>query len=188
MILVLERSGEAFALTLTPEVVRTKDRFGLEHARGQLGIVSTDMMTRELGLVAALRESAAEVWNVTAGTLQGVGQMIMGVRSADELGGPLRIAEMSGKVAQDGVWAFLWFIVVISINLGLINLFPIPLLDGGHLLFYTLEALRGRPVSERFQEYGARLGAAVVLSLMLFATWNDLVQLRVFSYFRGLFS
>jgi regulator of sigma E protease len=188
VILVLERSGEAFALTLTPEVVRTKDRFGLEHARGQLGIVSTDMMTRELGLVAALRESAAEVWNVTAGTLQGVGQMIMGVRSADELGGPLRIAEMSGKVAQDGVWAFLWFIVVISINLGLINLFPIPLLDGGHLLFYTLEALRGRPVSERFQEYGARLGAAVVLSLMLFATWNDLVQLRVFSYFRGLFS
>ncbi len=186
--ILLERDGQRIEKDVTPRLVQTTDRFGGEHAQGQLGIVSTEMKTRELGVGAALIESVKEIWTITAGTLKGVGQMIMGVRSADELGGPLRIAQMSGEVARDGVWTFLWFIVVISVNLGLINLFPIPLLDGGHLLFYVFEAFRGRPLSERIQEYGARVGAAVVLSLMLFATWNDLVQLRVFSYLRGLFS
>ena len=92
------------------------------------------------------------------------------------------------KVAQTGIVALVWFLAVLSVNLGLINLFPIPLLDGGHLLFYGFEAIRGRPLDERMQEYGFRIGLALVLSLMVFATWNDLVHLRVVEFFRGLMS
>jgi len=186
--LVYERAGANHSVSLTPKVLRTTDHLGMEHVKGLLGISSTEVIFRQLDPAQAVGESIHEVWNITTGTLRGVGQMIMGVRGTDELGGPLRIAEMSGKVAKDGVPAFIWFIVVISVNLGLINLFPVPLLDGGHLLFYVVEALRGRPLSERVQEIGARIGALLVLSLMLFATWNDLVHLRVVSYLRGLFS
>ena len=115
-----------------------------------------------------------------------VGQMITGSRTTEELGGPLRIAQMSGEATRSGVAGFLWFAAILSINLGLINLFPIPVLDGGHLLFYAAEAVRGKPLGERAQEYGFRIGLALVLTLMLFSTWNDLVQLRVFSFLRGL--
>lgn len=188
VVVALERDSKAIELTVTPDVVRVTDRLGGEHSSGRLGVASTEKVFRELGPWGAIRESFTQTWKITYDTLRGVGQMILGTRSADELGGPIRIAEMSGKVAQDGVFALFWFIVVISINLGLINLFPIPLLDGGHLLFYIAEGLRGRPVSERVQEYGARFGVAALLSLMLFATWNDLVHLRVVSFIRGLFS
>ena len=103
--------------------------------------------------------------------------MVEGTRGTEELGGPLRIAQMSGEVAQSGVVAILWFMAVLSINLGLINLFPVPVLDGGHLLFYAAEALRGKPLGQRAQEYGFRIGLALVLTLMVFATWNDIVHL-----------
>ncbi|MDD2326264.1 MAG: RIP metalloprotease RseP [Alphaproteobacteria bacterium] len=186
--IIFERDGAEQSKDITPRVKATLDRLGGEHKVGLLGIISTETAYRELGPAAAIRESFVETWNITTGTLKGVGQMIMGVRGTEELGGPLRIAEMSGKVAKDGVFSLLWFIVVISINLGLINLFPIPLLDGGHLLFYIAEGLRGRPVSEQVQEYAARAGGLFVVSLMIFATWNDLVHLRVFSFLSGLFS
>ena len=124
--------------------------------------------------------------DLTTGTLQAVWQMIIGPRPADELGGPLRIAQMSGEVAQGGVVPLLCFMAVLSINLGLINLFPIPVLDGGHLLFYAAEAIRGRPLGQRAQEYGFRLGLALVLTLMVFATWNDLVHLRIVEFIKGL--
>ena len=103
--------------------------------------------------------------------------MIIGTRGSEELGGPLRIAQLSGEVAQGGVVPLLWFMAVLSINLGLINLFPVPVLDGGHLLFYAAEAIRGRPLGQRAQEYGFRIGLALVLTLMVFATWNDLVHI-----------
>jgi regulator of sigma E protease len=91
-------------------------------------------------------------------------------------------------VAEDGIISLIWFMAVISINLGLINLFPVPLLDGGHLVFYLCERIRGRPLHQNIQEVGARVGVCLVLSLMVFATWNDLVHLKVISYLRGLFS
>ena len=126
--------------------------------------------------VAVVR-AAEETWNLSAGTLKAIWQMIVGARTTDELGGPLRIAQMSGEVAQGGIVAIVWFMAVLSVNLGLINLFPIPVLDGGHLLFYVAEAIRGRPLGQRAQEYGFRIGLALVLTLMVFATWNDLVHL-----------
>jgi regulator of sigma E protease len=102
--------------------------------------------------------------------------MIVGKRSAQELGGPIQIAKISGQVAEIGMVALIQLMAYLSITLGLINLFPIPILDGGHLLFYAIEAVVGRPLGERAQEYGFRIGLALVLSLMVFATWNDIVH------------
>ena len=102
----------------------------------------------------------------------------MGRQSADQLGGPIRIAEVSSQVASVGFVPLLNLTAVLSVSIGLINLFPIPLLDGGHLLFYLIEAVRRRPLSERTQEIGFRIGLAVVLMLMMFATWNDLGIVR----------
>ena len=95
---------------------------------------------------------------------------------------------MSGHVAEDGFVSLIWFMAVISINLGLINLFPVPLLDGGHLAFYLIERATGRPLHMRVQDVGMRIGMVLVVSLMVFATWNDLVHLKVIAYLRGLFS
>ena len=106
-----------------------------------------------------------------------VGQMITGRRGTEDLGGPIRIAKYSGQAAKSGAAGFVLFVAILSINLGLINLFPVPLLDGGHLLFYAIEAVRGRPLSEQAQEWGMRVGLALVAALMIFVTWNDIVQL-----------
>ena len=117
-----------------------------------------------------------------------MGQIITGARASEEIGGPLRIAEMSGRIAKDGVWALVWFTAIISISLGLMNLFPIPLLDGGHLLFYFFEVLTGRPLNEKAQEVGMYVGLTFIVSLMVFVTWNDLVRLEIISKIKTLFS
>jgi regulator of sigma E protease len=119
---------------------------------------------------------------VTRETIIGVGQMISGRRGTEDLGGPLRIAQLSGQVAQLGLTSLISFIAVLSVNLGLINLFPIPVLDGGHLLFYLAEAIRGRPLPPRAQEYGFRAGLAFLAGLFVFATWNDLSHLGIFNW------
>ena len=184
----IERGGAKQIISVTPEVVLTTDRLGGEHRLGRLGIVSHDVEFKDLNPLSAAKQSLVETWEITSGTLKAVGQMVMGTRGAEELGGPLRIAEMSGKVAKQGVSAVFWFLAIISINLGLINFFPIPLLDGGNLVFYVAELMRGRPMSENTQEMGSRIGLFLVVSLMVFATWNDLVHLRVISYLSRLFS
>jgi regulator of sigma E protease len=106
-----------------------------------------------------------------------MGGVIVGREAADQLGGPIRIAQVSGQVATAGFVALLHLAAVLSVSIGLLNLFPVPLLDGGHLLFYGIEAVRGRPLSERAQEVGFRIGLAIVLMLMIFATFNDIVHL-----------
>ena len=123
---------------------------------------------------------------MTGSILDALGQIITGQRTPKELGGPVRIAQISGDMAQAGIVMIIQFAAILSINLGLINLFPIPLLDGGHLLFYGIEALRGRPVGEKAMGYSLNIGMALILSLTIFVTWNDLVQMRVFEYLIGL--
>ncbi|HEY2131929.1 MAG TPA: site-2 protease family protein, partial [Acetobacteraceae bacterium] len=113
-------------------------------------------------------------------------QMITAHGSADDFGGPLRIAQMSGQVAQLGLASLVSFIAVLSVNLGLINLFPIPVLDGGHLVFYLVEAVTGRPLPPRAQEYGFRAGFALLAGLFIFATWNDLSHIGLFRWVAGL--
>jgi regulator of sigma E protease len=159
---------------LTPEVTVQKDHFGGEHRIGKIGIVSDKMEYKKWPPLKAVKQASLETWNLTVSTLQAIGQMIVGVRGTDEIGGPVSIAKMAGHVAQDGAWALVWLMAIISINLGLINLFPVPLLDGGHLVFYAYEKAFGKPMNEKVQEFGMRVGLVLIVSLMVFATSNDL--------------
>ena len=186
MKLVLKRGDGEVTLSVTPKVSIMTDRFGNTHELGLLGIERAGVEYVRRSPLDATWRAGTETMNISSGTLVAVWQMLIGARTADELGGPLRIAQMSGEVAQGGAVALLWFMAVLSINLGLINLFPIPVLDGGHLLFYAAEAIRGKPLGQRAQEYGFRVGLALVLTLMVFATWNDLVHLRVVEFLKGL--
>jgi len=184
----VRRGGREVSLTATPVVALEADRLGNQVRVARLGIRGGGMEFVRHGPVEAGWRAISETYTQSVATLKALGQIIVGRRSSDELGGPLRIAQMSGEVAQGGVSYLLAFMAILSINLGLINLFPVPLLDGGHLLFYTFEALRGRPLGQRAQEYGFRVGMVLVFSLMIFATWNDLVHLRVVQFLVGLVS
>jgi regulator of sigma E protease len=181
--LAIQRDGAERKLTVTPQMVDQKDRFGNHHRLGQLGIrATTQAVFTRLNPASAVWEAGRSTWNTITTTLDGVGQMITGARTTEDLGGPIKIATMSGEVAKGGIIPLINFMALLSVNLGLINLFPIPVLDGGHLLFYAAEALLGRPLGQRAQEYGFRIGLALVLTLMVFATWNDLVhQFGLFS-------
>jgi regulator of sigma E protease len=185
---VLERAGSEVALTVTPTATEQTDRFGNRRTIGLLGVRSNRLETVRRDPLTALWQATRETAVMTAGTLKAVGQFIAGTRGTEELGGPLRIAQMSGEVAQAGFVATFWFMAVLSINLGLINLFPIPVLDGGHLLFYAAEVLRGRPLGPRAQDYASMAGLAAVLALMVFVTWNDLNHLAVVDFIGRLFS
>jgi regulator of sigma E protease len=186
MTLVVKRDGKDVSLQATPTKTELTDRFGNRYEVGLLGIAHNGIDYVRRDPATALIQAGKQTWDLSASTLKAMWQIVIGTRGTDELGGPLRIAQMSGDVAQGGVVAVVWFMAVLSINLGLINLFPVPVLDGGHLLFYAAEALRGRPLGQRAQEYGFRIGLALVLTLMVFATWNDLVHLRIVEFVKGL--
>jgi regulator of sigma E protease len=156
---------------------------------GILGIVNRggEVTYQRVDPIAAIGLGIEQTWTVTADTITGVAQMIAGRRGTEDLGGPLRIAQLSGQVAQLGLASLVSFIAILSVNLGLINLFPIPVLDGGHLLFYLAEAIRGRPVPVKAQEYGFRAGLALLATLFVFATWNDLTHLGIVRWVAALF-
>jgi regulator of sigma E protease len=182
------RDGREVMLPVIPDVIDRMDRFGNPQRIGRLGVSrpGTDMKLVRHDPLTAVWRATQETYVLTESIFSAIWQIIKGTRTTKELGGPIRIAQMSGDVAQTGLISLLMFATVLSINLGLINLFPVPMLDGGHLLFYSIEALRGRPLGERAQEYGLRIGVGMVFALMVFATWNDLVQLRVVDFLVGL--
>jgi regulator of sigma E protease len=177
----MDRDGSLRDLTIT-----TDSRESGGQRIGMLGIRGGRVEYQVLNPAAALWAGVTQTWTVTVDTLQGVGQMLSGQRGTEELGGPLRIAQLSGQVAGIGFASLISFIAVLSVNLGLINLFPIPVLDGGHLVFYLFEALFGRPLPQRAQEYGLRAGIAVLAGLFIFATWNDLAHIGLFRWVAGL--
>ena len=152
---------------------------------GLLGIEGGSVMYQHVSVPVAIWAGVTETWQVTAETARGVGQILAGRHGAGDIGGPLRIAQLSGEVAALGVGSLISFIAVLSVNLGLINLFPIPVLDGGHLLFFACEAILGRPLPPRAQEYGVRAGLALLAGLFIFATWNDLAHFGLFHWFSG---
>jgi len=186
MTIAVKRDGREIGVKATPAKTELTDRFGNRYEVGLLGIAHKGIDYVRRDPATAIIQAGEQTWDLSASTLKAMWQIVIGTRGTDELGGPLRIAQMSGDVAQGGVVAIIWFMAVLSINLGLINLFPVPILDGGHLLFYAAEALRGKPLGQRAQEYGFRIGLALVLTLMVFATWNDLVHLRIVQFVKGL--
>ena len=179
---VVDRGGASVDVTATPERKEITDRFGNTMRIGLLGIqrsASPDDWTLERHDPAtAFIMAVKECYFVVSRSLGYLYDVVVGREAADQLGGPLRIAQVSGQVATAGFVALLNLAAIISVSIGLINLFPIPMLDGGHLLFYGIEAVRGRPLSESTQEIGFRIGLAFVLMLMIFATWNDLIHLK----------
>ncbi|GAB1716087.1 MAG: site-2 protease, Metallo peptidase, MEROPS family M50B [Nitrobacter sp.] len=177
----VKRGDSIIDLRGTPELKEIKDRFGNEHRLGVLGIARTtspgDVTTERVNPAEALWLGAKETWFVVDRTLAYIGGIFTGREDPDQVGGPLRIAQISGQVASIGFGALIHLAAVLSVSIGLLNLFPVPLLDGGHLLFYAVEAIRGRPMSERAQEMGFRIGLGLVLMLMVFATYNDILHL-----------
>jgi regulator of sigma E protease len=177
----VERGGVHVTLKAMPQLKEIKDNFGNNHRLGVLGISRSmapgDIKTQKMGPLQAVAAGAQETWFVVDRTLAYIGGVFTGREDADQLGGPIRIAQVSGQVASAGFVALMHLTAVLSISIGLLNLFPIPLLDGGHLLFYGIEAIRGRPLSERAQEVGFRIGLAIVVMLMIFATFNDILHL-----------
>jgi regulator of sigma E protease len=181
--LTVARDGETFSATLAPEMTRAPDpETGEPTTRPLIGIQksSTEVLPviESVGPVGALSAGIERTWRILALSVSGLWDVIRGAQAADEvLGGPIRIAELSGEAAADGLSTFIGLIAVLSASIGLINLFPIPVLDGGHLVFYAIEAAQGRPLREKWQEIGNRIGLALVLALMIFATVNDIARL-----------
>jgi regulator of sigma E protease len=186
----VERAGKTVELDARPKIVEQVDIFGDKHRIGQLGIQSASSggTIVHYDPATAVWMAVVETYQRSVGMLKAIGQIFEGIRPSSEVGGVLRIAKMSGDIASRSLVDVIDFAVLLSINLGLINLFPVPLLDGGRLLFYGAEALRGRPLGPRAEEWGLRLGLALVLSLMLFATWNDLVSLNVIQFLKHIFA
>lgn len=177
----VKRGGVHVTLKATPQLRELKDNFGNAHRLGVLGISRSmapgDIKTQKMGPLQAIVAGVQETWFVVDRTLSYIGGVFTGREAADQLGGPIRIAQVSGQVATAGWVPLIHLTAVLSVSIGLLNLFPIPLLDGGHLLFYAIEAIRGRPLSERAQEVGFRIGLAIVVMLMIFATFNDILHL-----------
>ncbi|HQT68435.1 MAG TPA: RIP metalloprotease RseP [Acetobacteraceae bacterium] len=155
------------------------------HVVGQLGIVGSDVAYHRLGVPAAIAAAGTQTWQVASDTLVGLWNLVAHQKGLDQLGGPIRIARMSGQVAAHGVADLVSFIALLSINLGLVNLIPIPILDGGHLLFYGCEAIYRKPLPKQVQEYGLRFGAALLACIFIFATWNDLALSKLVSHLFG---
>lgn len=174
----LERNGEMKQLPMIPERTEMTDRFGNKVELGIIGIVTNQDSGnfREITYtpMEALVEGVRETGHIVTGTFNYIGNLVTGRMRADQLGGPVKVAQTSGQMATLGIAAVIQLAAVLSVSIGLLNLMPIPVLDGGHLMFYAIEALRGRPLGAGAQEFAFRIGLAMVLGLMVFATWNDI--------------
>jgi regulator of sigma E protease len=177
----IKRGESSVTLKGTPELREVKDPFGNTHKLGVMGITRAtapgDVVTERVDPATAAWLGVKETWFVVERTLSYIGGVFTGREAADQVGGPLRIAQISGQVATIGLAALVHLAAVLSISIGLLNLFPVPLLDGGHLMFYLVEATRGRPLSAKAQEIGFRIGFAIVVMLMIFTVFNDTIQL-----------
>jgi regulator of sigma E protease len=181
LILDVERGSSVVTLTVTPKYRELTDRFGNVQRLGLLGVSRSpkpeDLIQQTYGPLEAVAEGTKETVFIAGRTLDYLWGVLSGREAADQLGGPIRVAQVSGQVATQGIIPLLSLAAVLSISIGLLNLMPIPMLDGGHLAYYLAEAVRGKPLSEKVQDVGFRIGIAIVLLLMVFATWNDVVHL-----------
>jgi regulator of sigma E protease len=176
----VDRQGRTIELVATPRRREIKTPFGTTRV-GVLGVETRakpeNWRVQRYGLVESFTRATSETWYVVARTGSYLGGLVTGRESADQLSGPIRIAEVSGEMAKIGIAALLNLAAVLSISVGLLNLLPIPLLDGGHLFYYAVEAARGRAMGEKAQEFGFKIGLTLVAGLMIFATYNDILRL-----------
>ena len=176
--LAISRDGQPLTLVATPQIVDEQDLLGNKTKVGRLGMLpSSEFVMRHEDPATAVWQATRETWSITTSSLATIGQMIVGRRSADDLSGPIGIGQMIGEVSHEGFIPLVHLVALLSISLGLINLFPIPVLDGGHLLFYAIEAVSRRPVSERALAFGFRVGFALIVSFFVFVMWHDLSRL-----------
>jgi regulator of sigma E protease len=176
--MVVERNGERVSLTAVPERKEQPDRLGGTHRIGVLGITAGAVDFSRDDPITAITEGVRETVLIVDRTLTYLGRLVTGRESAEQLSGPIRIGQVSGAVASSGgLPGLIYLTAVLSVSIGLFNLFPVPMLDGGHLLFYVIEALRGRPLSPQLQDLGFRIGFALVIMLFIFVTFNDIANL-----------
>ena len=177
----MDREGKLIDLTLTPVRTEVTDRFGNKMEIGRIGVVTNNnagnFRIRKYGPLEAVGEGVAQSWYIVTRTFDYISNIVTGRENADQLGGPIRVAKDSKDMSTLGLAALIQLAAVLSVSIGLLNLMPIPMLDGGHLVFYAIEAVRGRPPGEAAQEWAYRFGLSIVLALMLFATWNDVSML-----------
>ena len=182
--LTIKRSDQNLTYQVKPKIVAGEDNLGNKINKRivgiKLGAYNDEINHVKLGPAKAIYHAISEVYYVSSSTLKYLGSMIKGSGDSSQLGGPIRIAKITGQVAEFGILPFLSMMAYISISLGLINLFPIPLLDGGHLMFYSFEKILGQPLSQKVQEGFFRIGMFLLLSLMFFTTFNDLKDLGLF--------
>ena len=181
---VVLRNNQEISLYIKPNIIDSKDSLGNSVKKRIVGIklspLNNKFEKQRLGPVKAIYYSIKEVWFVTTTSLNYLGKMLIGSADTSQLGGPIKIAKITGQVAEYGIVPFLSLMAYISISLGLVNLFPIPMLDGGHLMFYLIEKILGRPLSQKTQEGFFRIGLFLLFSLMFFVTYNDLKDLGLF--------
>jgi regulator of sigma E protease len=175
MVVDFARDGVEKSVTITPRIVETRDRFGGVTRHGRIGIArSGQQVVEQVGPLKALYYGVVDTWGITQSIARTLRQIVLGERSLGELGGPIKTGQMTGQQASLGVLSFIVFMAFFSINLGFINLIPIPMLDGGHLLLYAVEAVRRQPIGAKVQEWAFMSGFAAIMSLMVILTWNDL--------------
>ena len=176
----VERAGQTLTLKATPNVDEQKDAFGRTFRRGLIGIqrsISPDKVsTKAVSIPEAIVLGVTETYGNITQALSGIGDIITRKQSAEQMGGPIMMAEVTAKVAELGIDPMLRWIAFISANIGFLNLLPIPILDGGHLMFYAYEAVRGKPAGERLQQIGFQVGLALLMMLMVFVNFNDIMN------------
>ena len=179
--LTLIRDGVEKKIFLTPEVISSKDRFGNDYSSARIGVIGSQnpehIELKKYGLITSIYRGTYETYNLSAKILSYLGKLIAGRESIDQMGGPIKIIQISGEISNYGIIPLLALIAAISVNLGIINLLPIPVLDGGHLLYYSLEVVRGKPLSQKTQEIGMQIGMSLLIALMIFVTFLDISRL-----------
>lgn len=176
---VISRNGEMLSLPIVPDLHEESDNFGGKIRIGLLGVRNNPdgpVRYEALGPLAAAERAVERTWFIVDTTFRYLGKLLAGRESADQLGGPISIAKAAGDAASLGLFQFVSVVAFLSVSIGLLNLFPIPMLDGGHLVYYAVEAVRGKPLGENAQEWGFRIGFSLVIMLMVVGTWNDLVR------------
>jgi regulator of sigma E protease len=180
VVISIDRSGRKQEVETTLGVQEITDEFGQSYRIGLLGILGSQRELQRLPVTSIVPEATRYTFGLTRSMIDGLGQIITGQRSTKDLGGPLKMAQIAGQQASLGAFEFIQLIALFSINLGFINLLPVPMLDGGHLVFYAAEAVRRRPVSIRAQDWAFRGGLALLLALLVFTTVNDLASFGLF--------